>query len=254
MSESPAECLKKTYVKLRYIPPPNPQEAADCSQVQLLGDPEITIFGPPPGMRRRVFDWRPADELIGIELLCGEISLEGEGGVIFLFEVGAYITWWISFVPKPGRRLIANSFNPTGRQLIANSFNPNPSRKLIEPESVIETHKVYLSMPTMVKVPGSDILLSRWLPTWLRMAHYIERIVNGFRKIDEVEKTLGKISLLKAGICLENIDRFKLALQKIEDEANEILQRSGGDDELAWSMRGKPPFYAQLAGSRMRIG
>jgi hypothetical protein len=39
----------------------------------------------------------------------------------------------------------------------------------------------------MVKLPGSHILLSRWMPTWMRIGHYIEGIIAGFRKIDEVE-------------------------------------------------------------------
>lgn len=223
MSESPTECLRKTYVKLRYIPPPDPHEPADCSQVQLQADPDILIIGPPPGMRTRWFDWRPADELIGIEMLCDVISLEGEGSIIFLFEVGAYITWWLRFITK-------------------------------QKEFVTEFYRIYLSIPIMVKLPGSHILLSRLMPTWMRLGHYVEEIVVAAQKTDEVEEMLGKISLLKAGICPENIDKFKLALQVIEDAANKILQGAGSDDELAWSMRGKPPFYAQLAGSRMRIG
>jgi hypothetical protein len=65
---------------------------------------------------------------------------------------------------------------------------------------------------------------------------------------------LRKASVSSRDVCDTGSPCRSLALQKIEDAANEILQRAGGDDELAWSMRGNPPFYAQLAGSRMRIG
>jgi hypothetical protein len=140
----------------------------------------------------------PTDELIGIELLCDVISLEEERGVILLFEVGAYITWWISIMTKA---------RPNRYDL---------GQKLIEQgETVNEKQRIYLSIPVMVKLPGSHILLSRWMPTWMRIGHYIEGIIAGFRKIDEVEQTLGKIRLLKSGVCPTNIEMFKLSLQKI---------------------------------------
>src|SRR6266480_4284042 len=186
----PKEALRNAYVILRYIPPPNPQEPADCKAVVFLRDPDIRIFSG----QRSLLDGRPPDELIGVEYLGAAISLSGAGSLIILVEVGTYIEFELGFRTKQ------------------NAW-------------VTELHRIFVKMPIMLKVPGPRILLSRWLPMWMRLAHYAAAIWAGFRKIDEVEEMLGVLMQLKQGVCPDDIDRLKKGLQEIEDTSNTLLRR-----------------------------
>jgi hypothetical protein len=85
------DCLKKTYVKLYYIPPPNAQVPQNCNTVLFTKYPEITY---PEGM---------ITDLFAIDVLCAHPYAEGAGGVMLLLQITTYIKWEISFLNQQGQ-------------------------------------------------------------------------------------------------------------------------------------------------------
>ena len=216
MSDSAQQCLRKTSAIVRYIPPANPQEPTDCKTVTFIKDPEIRIFTG----QRSVLEGRPSDELIGLDYLCSVLSLEGAGGIILLLQVGTYIEWEVGFRTKQ------------------NTY-------------VTELHRLFVSLPVMFKISGPQILLSRWLPMWMRLGHYAASIWAGLRKIDELQEMLGTVALLKTGVCPDDIKTLKESLRKIEEEMNKLLRRAAEsaapEGELARLMHGRAPGSVQIA-------
>ena len=139
---------------------------------------------------------------------------------MLLLQVGTYIQFWVSFTSKRNK-------------------------------TVVELHQVYVAMPVIYKLPFTHIMFSRMMPTWMRIGHYIEAIMAGFGKIDEVEEALGKIDQLNRGVCPSDIMNFKKALQVIEDAATELIRRaarSGQEGDIVRLMTGKGPYPIRYAG------
>jgi hypothetical protein len=235
-------CLEKAYVRLRYFPPLGArEEPVDCKLVVLV--PGHHIYRPPYGMVRPKGDpyilrdaWDdglPTEEPIGYELLCDTLSLEGEGAIILILQCSTYINFQTSFISKRN-------------------------------QSVTEQHHVYVSLPVMYKLPGSHILISRWMPLNMRLAHICEALWAAFSKIDEVDKVLDSTIQLQKGVCPSDIKIFETALRLIEQNANEALKNAiirawvkypnGQPGPIVMQMIGKRFFHGQLAGISSRSG
>lgn len=233
---SAEQCLKKAYVKFRYIPPPHPRQPVDCKQVKFTKPPEIRIF---TGQISKLEGQRE-DELIGIDLHCAVPSTSGAGGIILLLQVSSYIEWEIEFLAAAQPQ-----FN------VPLELQPQFCPKA---ELVRETHRVYVSLPVMYKLAGPRIALMAITPWKLKLPVYAAQIWNAFKKLNELEKPMAAILALKKGFCPEDIKTLEEALKKAEKELNDLLQQaqqgsSAGD--IATRMQHKMEGSGRFAGTRL---
>lgn len=213
------DCLRKMYVKLRYIPPPRPELPANCKQITFEKSPEIRILTG----QRSVLHGRPSDEIIGIDFLCAVPSTSGAGAIILLLQVSAYIEWLVGFHNNQGTY-------------------------------VIEMHRLFVSMPMMFKLQGPRIALMAISPWYIKAANYASQIVAAFRKIDEIEKVMGRIMNLKKGFCPDDIKSLEEGLKLFETELNLLLERAASnvyEGEIARRMDHKAHGTGRFAGTRL---
>jgi hypothetical protein len=220
MSVMAHECLKKTYVKFRYIPPHRPLLPADCKQVNFEKGPDIRIF---TGQISRL-EGRPADEIIGIDLLCAVPSTARAGAIILLLQASTYVEWMIGFKDQQGAY-------------------------------VLEMHRVFVSIPMMYKLQGPRIALNAISPWYLKLANYGGQIAVGFKKLNEIEKVMARILKLKKGFCPEEIKAMVDGLKAFETELNLLLERAAretlGEHEIARRMDANGHQQARFAGARL---
>jgi hypothetical protein len=240
------DCFKKTYVKLYYIPPRDPEQPEDCKKVKITRPPEITIF---TGQISRVEGVGKGD-LIGLDLHCSVISTEGAGGIILLLQVSGYIEWEIEFVSAPPLLVC----RPPGPFDISPPPIPGDllSCQAPTPGKVVrETHRVYFSVPMLYKLAGPRIALMMRSPLKLRLAAYAAQIANAFLKLRQLDRVLALVTAPKKGFCPEDIRALEAGLKAAEKEMNSSLQWvASGNDDIASLMKGRPGGVGQFAGSR----
>ena len=212
------DCLRKLYVKFRYIPPLKPEVPADCKVVRISKNPEIKIF---TGQLSKLEGAR-SDEIIGLDLVCAVPSTQGVGAVILLVQVSSYIEWEFEFTNIKGK-------------------------------TVRETHRVFVSLPMMHKISGPRIALMAITPLKLKLPFYAAQIWNGFKKLSELEKPLAIILALKKGLCPKDIKALESGLQKAADELNSLLRQAARSDEgeLARKMDHQPGDAGRFVGTRI---
>jgi hypothetical protein len=216
---SPQECLKKTYVKLRYIRPQYPHTPLQCEQVKFTKDPELRIL---TGQLSALEGRRP-DEIIGIDLHCALPSTQGAGAIILLLQVSAYIEWEVEFMAQSAH-------------------------------TVRETHRVFVSIPMMYKLHGPRIALMALSPWKLKLASYTAQIAAAFRKIDELEKVMANVVALKKGFCPKDVAAMESALKAYETQLNQLLQGAAQgtvDGEIARKMDRSGYASGRFAGTRV---
>lgn len=224
----PQECLRKAYVKLRYIPPTympprQPEQPVDCKFVKVSQGPDIrTLTG-----QISVLEGRPRDEIIGIDLHCSVIATSGDGGIILLLQVSSYIEWEVEFSSTKGNW-------------------------------VSEWHRVFVSLPMMHKIEGPRVAINLISGKHLwktKLVGYAAQIAAAFRKLEEMEKVMAPILKLKKGFCPDDIKAMESALKKYETELNHLLQRAArdprSDDGIARRMHHDSYGTGRFAGNRV---
>jgi hypothetical protein len=246
---STEKCLKNLHSRYRYIPPrqtvltAGPQQPVNCKQVKFTKSPEIRIF---TGQVSKLEGQQP-DEIIGIDFHCAVPYTDGAGGVILLLQVSSYIEWEIEFLSAPVQPQFCPAPYQEGSVPEQLRFSPAPKGQVVR-----ETHRVFVSIPMMYKLQGPMMMLMAATPWQFKLPSYAARIWNAFQKLEELEKIVAQILLLKKGFCPEDIKALEEGLKKIETEANHRLQEVGrSNDGLAWRMQNKPDGTGRFAGTRL---
>jgi hypothetical protein len=185
----PRDCVDKTYVKFRYIPPPKPAEPMDCKHVIITQGPDLRVF---TGQISQL-EGRPRDKIIGIDLHCSFISTAGPGSIVFVVQVSSYIEWEMGFMSKQGNY-------------------------------VHELHRLFFSIPMAHKITGPRIALSAISPWKLKLANYAGQIAVAFKKLDDVEDLIKRVTALKKGACREHIKAFVEELKSLEGSMNNMIR------------------------------
>ncbi|HEV2705330.1 MAG TPA: hypothetical protein VGV59_05365 [Pyrinomonadaceae bacterium] len=212
------DCLRKLYVKFRYIPPLKPEVPADCKVVKISKNPEIRTF---TGQLSKLEGAR-SDEIIGLDLVCLVPSTEGAGAIILLAQVSSYIEWEFEFTNIQGK-------------------------------AVRETHRVFVSLPMMQKISGPRIALMAIIPLKMKLPVYAAQIWNAFKKLSELEKPLAIILALKKGLCPQDIKALESGLQKAADELNGLLRQAASsvEGELARTLDHQRGDVGRFVGTRI---
>lgn len=122
MSEA-AQCLRRTYVKLNYVPPLQPHVPLHCNSVAWTKLPEIA------------FTERQMKDPIPFVFLCALPYTVDAGGVIVLLQINARIIWELSFINTLGQMVSENHhvfvsmpmmFNLRGPRIALNAILPWP--------------------------------------------------------------------------------------------------------------------------------
>lgn len=122
-----AQCIRKTKVRLFYIPPDSPKEPADCRSARFYKKPEI----------RYDTDYKKTinGELIQAyyDFICPIISTEGVGSIIAIVQIGVFIEFYVTFRDKAGADVYethrAVAVNNADRTLYSYSYGENRGDK-----------------------------------------------------------------------------------------------------------------------------
>lgn len=233
-----SECLKKLYVKLRYIPPPFPEKPVDCKRVKISKSPEIRISEDSKQHAQSV-------DPIGIALKCALPFSEGVGGVHLLLQVSTYIEWEVEFTAAPPQVCVApgpqfSFLNPL-EEKYKQSFprTDNGQSRLPSGRVVRETHRLYVSIPMAYTLSGPQIMLSRAMPWQFRIAQYAVKIWAAFKKLRELEDIMAILAKLKSGFCPEDVSEMEKALRLLEIKLNHDLRDKGTSAPVEFAKKTK---------------
>jgi hypothetical protein len=159
----------------------------------------------------------------GIDLLCAVPTTHGAGGVILLLQTTQYVKWQMSFISASGKM-------------------------------VQEWHRIFVSLPMMLKLQGPRVALMALSPLPIKLVGYAGVVGTAFRAIEEVEKVFKFLLSVQKTWCPHDVVRLNEGLKALEAEFNIRLQQAkhaAGDlPEIASTMQYKPPGAGEFAGAR----
>ncbi|RIK73557.1 MAG: hypothetical protein DCC67_17750 [Planctomycetota bacterium] len=240
------ECVKKLYVKFRYVPPPGMHQPADCHQVRFTKPPVIRVF---TGQISRAEGRRPG-ESIGIDLLCTTPYFEEAGGVILVLQVSSYIEWEIEFeTASAPPQLSVAPWASSPRQCLLDSrrqsvLEPPAHSPAPRGRTVRQTHRIFVSVPMAYKVPGPRLMVMAasavYLKWYLKLPIYAAQIWSAFQKLSELERPLALVQSLKKGFCPSDVQALEAGLKALEEELNWLLRHPQYSGETTFALRTRP--------------
>jgi hypothetical protein len=210
-------CLRKSKIRLLYLPPDAPSQPADCKLVKFYKKPVISYdndYG----------KWVNGKWIhTYYDFICPVISTRGVGSIIAIVQIGIYIEFYVTFYDK---------------------------NNIV----IRETHRIFVEIPIMIKLPFTEIFLSRLMPLKMRISHYILKAMAALGDISEIEDIIAKLDLLKDGMCEDTMTKFKASLENFQILMQEMLDRAashvdGGIGDVAMMLPSAIPLKPNSIGS-----